>query len=69
VTFKWEQRPTGQLRFFGKEAMRTLMGLLKDDDDYTWSIPAGWPAPFWIDVYPRNKDAEKELLELVGESE
>ena len=45
--------------------MRTLMDLLRDDDDYTWSIPTGWPAPFWIDVYPKDKDAEKLLLELV----
>lgn len=45
--------------------MRTLMELLRDDPDYTWSIPSGWPAPFWIDVYPRNIEAQNTLIEIV----
>jgi len=43
--------------------------VLHGDDDYTTSIPTGWPAPFWIDVYPRNIEAQNELLRLVEEDE
>lgn len=57
----------GALRFEGREAMATVLGLVAQDDDYTWSIPTGWPAPFWIDVYPVSVEARNLLLELVGE--
>lgn len=66
---KWEQRRSGELRFHGKAAMRDMMALLKGDDDYTWTIPTGFCAPFYIDVFPRNIEAQVALLELVDELE
>ena len=57
----------GGLRFYGVEAMRELSDLLRGDDNYKWSFPSGWPAPTYIDVYPRDLEAQNELLELLNE--
>jgi len=64
---RYELVGRGALRFRGKAAMRDLMELLRGDDSYTWSIPTGWPAPSWIDVYPNDKAAEALLLQIVAE--
>jgi len=64
---RWERLACGAIRFHGKDAMRELMDLLRDDPNYTWSIPSGWPAPFWIDVYPKNIEANCQLIRLVEE--
>jgi hypothetical protein len=62
---QWEVVGAGALRFRGKENVRKIMDLLDGDKNYTWSVPR-MSTPLWIDVYPRNPEAQNLLLELVG---
>jgi hypothetical protein len=64
--FKWTIVGGGAVRFHGKKAMALLVGLLHNDPSYTLSIPTGWPAPFWIDVYPTTVQDREFLIELIG---
>lgn len=66
---RWIFVGCGAMRFHGADAMREMMSLLKGDDDYTWSVPTGWPAPFFIDVYPRTLEARDLLIQLVKEND
>lgn len=65
---RWKRQPSGQLRFFGTDAMREIRSLIDGDDDYTWSC-SPWPHREWIDVFPRNVEAQNTLLVIVGDSE
>jgi len=66
---RWGQQYLGHggLRFYGVEAMRGLPALLEGDDSYRWRFPHGWPGSTYIDVYPRDLEAQRELLELLDE--
>jgi hypothetical protein len=58
--------PSGQLRFYGIDAMRVVRELVDGDPEYTWSY-APWPYE-WIDVFPKSVEAQNELVDLVGPS-
>jgi hypothetical protein len=66
MKIRWIHISSGQLRFYGPDAMREIAGLVKDDDNYTWTYPP-WPH-HWIDVFPGSVEAQTELLDVVGES-
>lgn len=66
---RWGQTYLGHggLRFYGVEAMRELPTLLEGDDNYRWRLP--YATATCIDVYPRDLEAQKELLELLDEDD